>query len=77
MVLIKIVEIALTSAADPKASCEPPLKPNQPNQRIKVPSVAKGIEEPSIGITFPFLSYFPVLAPRNIAPVKAAHPPTE
>ena len=31
---------APTASSPPQASCDPPLKPNQPNHRIKTPSVA-------------------------------------
>ena len=69
--------IAAASAALPKASCDPPLKPNHPNHRIKVPIVANGKFEPGIAITEPLDEYFPNLGPIIIAPINAAHPPTE
>ena len=69
-------DIAATSAPDPIANWEPPLKPNQPNHNIKVPNVAKGRFDPGIGVTLPSSEYLPFLAPRIIAPVKAAQPPT-
>ena len=69
-------EIADTSAAEPIASWEPPLNPNQPNHKIKVPKVANGKFEPGIGLTLPSEPYLPFLAPRIIAPVSAAQPPT-
>ena len=42
-------EMASTSSFEPKASWEPPLKPNHPNHNTKVPKVAKGKLEPGIG----------------------------
>ena len=32
-------------------SSEPPLKPNHPNQSMNIPSVAKGILQPGIGLS--------------------------
>ena len=50
LVLINIFEIDVASSNVPKASCYPPLKPNQPNHNTKVPSVARGIEEAAKGV---------------------------
>src|SRR5919106_4752416 len=72
-----MLEIAPASAAVPSASCEPPLKPNQPSHRMKVPIVARGSDEPSIGLTSPFGPYLPLRAPNRSAPASAAQPPTE
>ena len=69
--------MAVASAAEPNASCEPPLKPNQPNHRMKVPRVASGRLAPGIGLTRPPGPYLPFRAPRMMAPVNAAQPPTE
>ena len=69
--------MASTSAAEPIASCEPPLNPNQPNQSMNVPIVARGRLEPGIGFTEPSSAYLPERAPMMIAPVNAAQPPTE
>ena len=69
--------IAAASAALPSASWDPPLKPNHPNHSIKVPIVAKGKFDPGIAITEPLEAYLPNLGPIIIAPVNAAHPPTE
>src|SRR5690554_5115208 len=65
------------SALEPSASCEAPLKPNQPSQRIKVPSVARAMLEPGMGCTSPLGPYFSERAPSRIAPARAAQPPTE
>ncbi len=59
------------------ASCEPPLKPNQPSQRMNMPSVASARFEPGKGLTRPPGPYLPVRAPSTIAPASAAQPPTE
>ena len=69
--------MALTSAADPKASWEPPLNPNHPIHNKKVPRVASGKLAPGSGSTRPRLSYLPRRGPSTIAPTKAAQPPTE
>ena len=71
------IEIATASKALPKANWEPPLKPNQPNQRINVPSAANGILAPAIGVIFPSFPYFPALGPKIRQPTSAAQPPTE
>ena len=71
------MEIATASKALPNANCEPPLNPNQPNHRIKVPKAARGIFAPAIGEIFPSLLYLPALGPRMRHPTTAAQPPTE
>src|SRR5690606_41276892 len=76
-VLAKTIAMLAASAAEPIASCEPPLKPNQPSQRMKAPSVASGRLAPGIGLTRPSGPYLPLRAPRMIAPVSAAQPPVE
>ena len=48
-VLIKIVDTAIASSAVPMASCEPPLNPNQPNQRTNTPKVTSGIDDAAKG----------------------------
>ena len=78
LVLMKIVATALESSKDPIASCDPPLNPNQPIQRINTPSVASGIEElakGSIGAASPDSLNLPNLGPSNIAPANAAAAP--
>jgi hypothetical protein len=76
-VLAKIRDTSAASPTEPMASCEPPLKPNQPSHRMNVPSVASARLEPGIGVTRPSAPYLPLRAPRMIAPVSAAQPPTE
>ena len=44
-VFIKIVLIALISSNEAKASCDPPLNPNQPSHKTNTPSVARGMED--------------------------------
>ena len=75
--LEKILEISATSPTEPIASCEPPLKPNQPIHSINVPKVASARFEPGIGVTLPSLAYLPIRGPKIMAPISAAHPPTE
>ena len=53
------------------------MKPNQPNQRMKVPRVARGRLAPGMALTLPSGPYLPLRAPRMIAPVSAAQPPAE
>ncbi len=74
LVLAKIREMSVTSPTVPAASCEPPLKPNQPSHRMNVPSVASARLEPGIGTTRPSL-YLPMRGPRISAPASAAKPP--
>src|SRR3546814_9819809 len=57
--------MAAASSAEPSASCEAPLKPNQPSQRIKVPRVASGKLAPGIGWTLPLGPYLPLRGPRR------------
>ena len=76
LVLMKMVEMAMASGIVPSASCEPPLKPNQPSQRMNVPSVASGSDEPGNGCTLP-PTYLPMRGPSTRAPASAAQPPVE
>ena len=71
------VAIAAASAPVPSANCEPPLKPNQPSHKMKVPRVASGRDEPGSACGLPSGPNRPLRAPRIMAPVNAAHPPTE
>ena len=57
------------------ARTEPPLKPNQPNHRINIPKVARGIFAPGIALTDPSALYLPLRAPRKITPDSAAAAP--
>src|SRR6056297_1397060 len=77
LVLAKMRLTSETSPTVPMASCEPPLKPNQPSHRMNVPSVARARLEPGIGLTLPSLPYLPRRGPSTMAPARAAHPPTE
>src|SRR5690554_3428570 len=52
------------------------VKPNQPNQRIKVPKVASGILAPGIALACPSLLYLPIRGPSSNTPAKAAQAPT-
>src|SRR6056297_692067 len=77
LVLAKMRDTSETSPTVPIASCEPPLKPNQPSHRMNVPNVASARLEPGIGWTLPSLSYLPRRGPSTMAPARAAQPPTE
>ena len=74
---MKMLDIATESSAEPNASCDPPLKPNQPSHRMNAPSVASGIDEPGKDVTEPSSLKRPVRAPMTIAPARAAQPPVE
>ena len=54
----------------------PPLNPNQPNHKIKVPKTAKGKLEP-VNLPLFALEYFPILGPKINTAASAIHPPTE
>ncbi len=77
---MKIVEIETASANDPRASCDPPLNPNQPNQSTKTPIVTKGIDDAAkglIGVGTPAFVNLPYRGPSIIIPASAAAPPVE
>ena len=57
------------------ASCDPPLKPNHPNHRIKAPRAATGIFDPGIAYTDPSAPYLPFLAPSIETAANAAAAP--
>ena len=54
----------------------PPLNPNQPNHKIKVPKTASGKLDP---VNLPLLAseYLPIRGPKIITAASAIHPPTE
>jgi hypothetical protein len=58
------------------ANVEAALKPNQPNSRMNVPSIAIGMWWPGRARGVPSLAYLPMRGPRTIAPASAAAPPT-
>ena len=77
-----IVVVTKIEARDSLSHAAAPLKPYQPNQRIKQPSAPKVTACPGIALTFltfPLLSfmYFPSRGPTIIAPISAVIPPTE
>ena len=74
-VLTRIWLIATASAALPRASCEPPLKPNQPSQRMKTPSVTTRMLEGGVGLTLPSRRNLPSRGPTTSTPASAAQPP--
>ena len=67
--------IATASAALPRASCDPPLKPNQPSQRMKTPSVTTRTLEGGVARTLPSRRNLPSRGPTTITPASAAQPP--
>ena len=72
----KNVLIRINGTASSIAPLLPPLKPNQPNHKIRVPKTAKGKLDP---VNFPLFAseYLPILGPNIITAAKAIHPPTE
>src|ERR671912_2505571 len=58
------------------ASVEAALKPNQPNSRMKQPSMAIGTWWPGMVLADPSELYLPMRGPRTMAPARAAAPPT-
>ena len=70
-----VTSVSETSAGSAD-STEPPLKPNQPSQSRKTPTVASGRLLPGIGDTRPFTN-LPRRGPSIQAPTNAAQPPTE
>ena len=75
LVLTSTWLIASTSAALPRASCDPPLKPNQPNQRINTPSVTTGTLDGGVLVTLPSSRNLLCRGPTMSAPASAAAPP--
>src|SRR5262245_19757624 len=57
------------------ARVEAALNPNQPNSRMKQPSMAIGTWWPGMVLGVPSLLYLPMRGPRTSAPAKAATPP--
>ena len=77
LVLTSTLLIITASNALDMASCEPPLKPNQPSQRMKTPNVTAGTFEGGVDFTVPSSRYLPSRGPTISAPAKAAQPPVE
>src|SRR5919106_429441 len=57
------------------ANVEAALKPNQPNSRMKQPSMAIGTWWPGSVLLEPSLLYLPMRGPMTSAPANAAAPP--
>src|SRR5690606_33832119 len=75
LVLVTAWATALASSTVAMLSCEPPLKPNQPNHSRKVPSVASGRLAPGKARITPFGPYLPRRGPRISTPASAATAP--
>ena len=75
LVLTSTMLMATASVALPSASWEPPLNPNQPNQRMKTPSVTTRMFDGGVGLTEPSLRNLPSLGPTTNMPASAAQPP--
>ena len=74
-VLTSTMLIATASAALPSASWDPPLNPNQPNQRMKTPSVTTRMFEGGVALATPSRRNLPSLGPTTSIPASAAQPP--
>ena len=74
-VLTKTSATELASLTSETLSSEPPLKPNQPSQRINVPSVASGRLQPGMALTCPPGPYLPLREPSSSTPASAAAAP--
>ena len=72
----KKVLIKINGTVSSIAPLLPPLNPNQPNHKIKVPKTARGKLDP---VNLPLFAseYFPILEPKIKTADKAIHPPTE
>src|SRR5690554_486415 len=66
-------ELAL--ATSPSFSTEPPLKPNQPIHRMKVPRAASGMLAPGKARISPLGPYLPLRGPSSSTPARAAAAP--
>ena len=66
---------AFALSTEAVARTDPPLKPNQPNHKIKVPKVAMGRLAPGIAFIEPSAPYLPFRAPSKRTPAKAADAP--
>ena len=58
------------------AKVEAALKPNQPNSRMNVPSIAIGMWWPGMVFGEPSLLNLPMRGPSTMAPARPATPPT-
>ena len=70
--------LAATSAncTSVAAKVEAALKPNQPNSRMKQPSIAIGMWWPGMVLADPSLLNLPMRGPSTMAPARPATPPT-
>ena len=74
-VLTSTMLMDTASTALARASWDPPLKPNQPNHRMKTPSVTTTVFEGGVGLALPSRPNLPSLGPTTSIPASAAHPP--
>jgi hypothetical protein len=75
LVLVNTSATLLADSTSETLSSEPPLKPNQPIHRMKVPSVASGRFAPGMALTAPPVPYLPLRAPSTSTPASAAEAP--
>ena len=75
LVFTRTMLIDTASAALANANCDPPLNPNQPNHKMKTPSVTSSMFEGGVGLTVPSRRNLPSLGPTTSMPASAAQPP--
>ena len=73
----RLVVVAMWAMSATAPMVLPGLKPNQPNQRINTPRVARGMLCPGMTFAVPSPLYLPILGPNITAPVSASQPPVE
>ena len=76
LVVIKIWAADRIASSPVRLTVEQPLKPNQANQRINTPRVARGRLCPGMALTEPSALYLPMRGPSRYAPMQAHTPPT-
>ena len=73
---IAVLVATMANCTSVAANVEAALKPNQPNSRMNVPSMAIGMWWPGAPRGLPSLPNLPMRGPSTMAPASAATPPT-
>ena len=73
---IAVLVATMANCTSVAAKVEAALKPNQPNSRMKQPSMAIGMWWPGSVLADPSLLNLPMRGPSTMAPASAATPPT-
>ena len=74
-VLTMTMLMATASLTLARPSCDPPLNPIHPNQRMNTPRVTSRILEGGVARTVPSARNLPSRGPTTSMPARAAHPP--